>query len=153
MDKGKVRLYMEKFKDKFKKNIQRLCESLEMAVAVIVLAGVVMSIFSLISDFEIFRLMLEDTAKFKPFLEDIFVIVIGIEFLQMLCRPNSDNIMEILIFLVARHMIVGDTTPFEDFVSVISVGLLCVLRRYLRVTKEKEKERAKAQDAGAKNSC
>ena len=130
----KVRLFMEKFKDKFKKNIQRLCESLEMAVAVIVLVGIVMSIFSLLSDFEIFRLMLEDTAKFKPFLEDIFVIVIGIEFLQMLCRPNSDNIMEILIFLVARHMIVGDTTSFEDFISVISVGLLCVLRRYLHVT-------------------
>ena len=85
MDKGKVRLFMEKFKDKFKKNIQRLCESLEMAVAVIVLVGIVMSIFSLLSDFEIFRLMLEDTDKFKPFLEDIFVIVIGIEFLQMLC--------------------------------------------------------------------
>ena len=135
----KVRLFMEKFND-----IQRLCESLEMAVAVIVLVGIVMSIFSLLSDFEIFRLMLEDTAKFKPFLEDIFVIVIGIEFLQMLCRPNSDNIMEILIFLVARHMIVGDTTSFEDFISVISVGLLCVLRRYLHVTKEKEKERIKA---------
>ncbi len=144
MGKGRVRFYMEKFKDKFKKNIQRLCESLEMAVAVIVLVGIVMSIFSLLSDFEVFRLMLEDTAKFKPFLEDIFVIVIGIEFLQMLCRPNSDNIMEILIFLVARHMIVGDTTSFEDFISVISVGLLCVLRRYLHVTKEKERERIKA---------
>ena len=117
-----------------------------MAVAVIVLVGIVMSIFSLLSDFEIFRLMLEDTDKFKPFLEDIFVIVIGIEFLQMLCRPNSDNIMEILIFLVARHMIVGDTTSFEDFISVISVGLLCVLRRYLHVTKEKEKESRKGQD-------
>lgn len=138
---------MEKFKDVFKKNIQRLCESLEMAVALIVLIGIVMSIFSLLGDFEIFRLMLEDTAKFRPFLEDIFVIVIGIEFLQMLCRPNSDNIMEILIFLVARHMIVGETTPFEDFVSVISVGLLCVLRRYLHVTKEKEQiwEKVRAQ--------
>lgn len=142
-----VRLHMEKFKELFKKNMQRLCESLEMAVAVIVLVGIVMSIFSLLSDFEIFRLMIEDTAKFRPFLEDIFVIVIGIEFLQMLCRPNSDNIMEILIFLVARHMIVGETTPFEDFISVISVGLLCVLRRYLHVAGEKEKiwEKVRAQ--------
>ena len=135
---------MEKFKNRFKKDIQRLCETLEMAVAVIVLAGIVMTIFSLLSDFEIFHAMLGDTAEFKPFLEDIFVIVIGIEFLQMLCRPNSDNVMEVLIFLVARHMIIGDTPPMEDFISVISVGLLCVLRRYLHVTKEKEREKEKS---------
>ena len=131
---------MDKLMSKYKKNIQRLCEALEMAVALIVLVGIVLTIFSLLSDFEIFRAMLEDTTKFKPFLEDIFVIVIGIEFLQMLCRPNSDNVMEVLIFLVARHMIIGDTTPFEDFISVISVGLLCVVRRYLHVSKEKEKQ-------------
>lgn len=132
---------MDKFKNRFKRDIQRLCETLEMAVAVLVLLGIVITIVSLVSDFEIFRLMLEDITEFKPFLEEIFVIVIGIEFLQMLCRPNSDNVMEVLIFLVARHMIVGDTTAFEDFISVISVGLLCVLRRYLHVTKEKERER------------
>ena len=129
---------MDKFKNRFKKDIQRLCETLEMAVALVVLTGIILTILSLLSDFEIFRSMLEDTAQFKPFLEDIFVIVIGIEFLQMLCRPNSDNVMEVLIFLVARHMIVGTTTTFEDFVSVISVSLLCVLRRYLHNLKIKE---------------
>ena len=46
--------------------------------------------------------------------------------------------MEVLIFLVARHMILGDTTPVDDFVSVISVGILCALRRYLHVTRKKE---------------
>lgn len=142
---------MEKFKNRFKKNIQRLCETLEMAVAVIVLVGIVMTIFSLLSDFEIFHAMLGDTAEFKPFLEEIFVIVIGIEFLQMLCRPNSDNVMEVLIFLVARHMIIGDTTPFEDFISVISVGLLCVLRRYLHVTKEKERDKEKNREGYSNN--
>ncbi len=137
---------MDKFKNRFKKDIQRLCETLEMAVALVVLTGIILTILSLLSDFEIFRSMLEDTAQFKPFLEDIFVIVIGIEFLQMLCRPNSDNVMEVLIFLVARHMIIGDTSPYEDFVSVISIGLLCVVRRFLHNAKEKEKERERERE-------
>lgn len=131
---------MDKLLGRFKKNVQRVGEGLELIMAVIVLVGILLTICSLLSDFEVFRAMLDDTAEFKPFLEDVFVIVIGIEFLQMLCRPNSDNVMEVLIFLVARHMIVGDTTPFEDFISVISVGLLCLGRRYLHVMKEKEKE-------------
>ena len=81
--------------------------------------------------------------SFRVYLDEIFVIVIGIEFLQMLCRPNSDNIMEVLIFLVARHMIVTETTAVEDFISVISIILLCVLRRYLHVTREKMKAEGK----------
>ena len=122
---------------KFKGSISKICELLERGVAVLVLIGILLSICSLIKDFAIFREILEDMESFRVYLDEIFVIVIGIEFLQMLCRPNSDNIMEVLIFLVARHMIVTETTAMEDFISVISIILLCVLRRYLHVTREK----------------
>ncbi len=140
---------MERFMSRFKKNIQRTGEALESVMAVIVLFGILLSIYSLLQDFEIFHSLAGDTSAFKPFLEDIFVIVIGIEFLQMLCRPNSDNVMEVLIFLVARHMILGDTTPFEDFISVISVGILCALRRYLHVTRKKEEAEQEAEGDNA----
>ena len=92
--------------------------------------------------------LLTDTSDFKDYLEQIFLLVIGIEFLVMLCRPNSENVIEILIFLVARHMIVGDTTPYEDFVSVVSVVILCIVRRYLRISGE-ERDKKKAAESGA----
>ena len=126
---------------KFKGSISKICELL--IVAFLVLVGIAFSICGLLKDFEIFRLMFKDIENFRVYLDQIFAIVIGIEFLQMLCRPNSDNIMEVLIFLVARHMIVSDTTPMEDFISVISIILLCVLRRYLHVTREKMKAEGK----------
>ncbi|MDE7017541.1 MAG: hypothetical protein K2P65_08205 [Lachnospiraceae bacterium] len=129
---------VEDFMQKFKKAIQKISAILEQFVALMVLAGILLTIGSLLKDFAIFRALLDDVSVFQAYLEDIFMIVIGIEFLQMLCRPNSDNIMEVLIFLVARHMIVSETTPFEDFVSVISIILLCVLRRYLHNTRVKE---------------
>ena len=122
---------------KFKGSISKICELLELIVAFLVLVGIAFSICGLLKDFEIFRLMFKDIENFRVYLDQIFAIVIGIEFLQMLCRPNSDNIMEVLIFLVARHMIVSDTTPMEDFISVISIILLCVLRRYLHVCPHK----------------
>ena len=128
---------------KFIGSISKICELLELIVAFLVLVGIAFSICGLLKDFEIFRLMFKDIENFRVYLDQIFAIVIGIEFLQMLCRPNSDNIMEVLIFLVARHMIVSDTTPMEDFISVISIILLCVLRRYLHVTREKMKAEGK----------
>ena len=126
---------------KFKKHIQRWCGVLEMIMSVLMLIGILFSIFSLVRDMDIFQNLLTDTGAFKQYLDQIFMLVIGIEFLVMLCRPNSENVIEVLIFLVARHMIVGDTTPYQDFVSVISVALLCVVRRYLRNAREDRQEK------------
>lgn len=123
---------------KLEKYIQKICEILELIVAVFVVIGILLSVFSFIKDFQIFRDVMNSTSAFKYYLDNIFVIVIGIEFLKMLCRPTSDNVMEILIFLVARHMIVDTTTTYENFVAVISVAILCIVRRYLHVMEKKD---------------
>jgi len=120
--------------ENFKKYVLKICETVEFVTAILVLTAIFLAIIGIIKDLSIFQGLLEDTVSFKDYLEKIFVIVIGIEFVGMLCRPDSDNVLEVLIFLVARHMIVGDTSPYEDFISVISIGLLCILRRYLHNT-------------------
>ena len=139
--------FTEKIK-KLKKFILAGSEVLEFIVAVLTLIGILLSVFSLVRDAGIFKQLLTDTSVFKDYLEQIFLLVIGIEFLVMLCRPRSENVIEILIFLVARHMIVGDTTPYEDFVSVVSVVILCIVRRYLRISGE-ERDKKKAAESGA----
>lgn len=124
--------------EKFKKLIHRICVGLELIAAALVLVGILLSIVSLLGNVSLFQELLSDTSAFKRYLEQIFTIVIGIEFLQMLCRPSSDNVIEILIFLVARHMIVGDTVPVQDFVSVVSIALLFILRRWLHATRNEQ---------------
>lgn len=131
---------MEEYMHKIKKILQHFCEMLELIAAFFVLAGIIVSILSLLkNDSETFRALFKDISVFRHYLEEIFVIVIGIEFLEMLCRPNADNVIQVLIFLVARHMIVGETTPYEDFVSVISIAVLFLLRRYLHGVFKKDK--------------
>lgn len=112
--------------------LQKICRMLELVVAVFVLVGILMAIISLLKDdIKIFEELLSDISVFRHYLEKIFVLVIGIEFLEMLCHPNPDNVIQVLIFLVARHMIVGETTPYEDFVSVLSIAVLFILRKYM----------------------
>lgn len=134
---------MERFQ-KLKVAVHIICEVLEMIAAALMLVGILFATFSLIRNVDIFRQLLSDTSSFKGYMDQIFMLVIGIEFLVMLCRPNSENVIEVLIFLVARHMIVGETTPYQDFVSVVSVALLCVVRRYLRINNEERDERKAA---------
>lgn len=138
--------------EKMRKIVQKICVLLELAAALLVLVAILLSFAGMVRDVTVYQRLLTDTSEFRRYLEHILMIVIGIEFLGMLCRPNSENVIEVLIFLVARHMIVGDTTPYQDFVSVISIALLCVLRRYLRMTGEKQKEKNKENRDGAEDA-
>ena len=119
-----------------RKYMHIISEILELAAAILVLIGILISGAGMILNGENFTKLFADVSYFRGYLENIFTLVIGMEFLQMLCKPNSDNVLETLIFLVARHMIIGETTSYQDFVSVISVALLCVLRRYLHNSRE-----------------
>ena len=134
---------MDRFK-RLKVTVHIICEVLEMIAAALMLVGILFSTCSLIRNGDLFRELLLDTSSFRGYMDQIFMLVIGIEFLVMLCKPNSENVIEVLIFLVARHMIVGETTPYQDFVSVVSVALLCVVRRYLRINNEKRDEKKAA---------
>ena len=128
---------------KIVKILQQICRILELVVAVFVLIGILLAIISLLKDdIRIFDELLSDMSLFRHYLEKIFVLVIGIEFLEMLCHPNPDNVIQVLIFLVARHMIVGETTPYEDFVSVLSIAVLFVVRKYMHSGDKNKKQKA-----------
>ena len=72
---------------------------------------------------------------FMHFLEITLDIVIGIEFLKMLCRHSMDSVVEVLLFTLARHMIIEPTTMLENLLCVAGVALLFVVRKYLFVAK------------------
>ena len=59
----------------------------------------------------------------------------------MLCQPSADTVLEVLIFLVSRHMIIGDTSAFEDFVSIVSIALLFAIKNTFRFRRRRERER------------
>ncbi len=127
------------YDDYIKRWVTDICHFLELVTAVFVLIGIVMAIIALIPNVGDFWLHKNEAESFMHFLEQTSAVVIGVEFLKMLCRPNSDNILETIIFLVARHMIVNTaTTPLEDLISTISIVILCFMRRYLKVSKERD---------------
>lgn len=117
---------------KLEELIQKICRILELIVAILMLIGIILTLFGFFKNYTIFYELSSNTDILKQYLDRIFMIVIGIEFLQMLCRPSSDNVIEVIIFLAARHMIVSNTSPYQDFMSVISIVILCLVRQYLR---------------------
>lgn len=136
---------------KIKNIAQRICDGLELVIAVIVLFGVLLAILMYFP--EIMAILKEGAVpeNFLGFLEGIFSIVVGIEFLKMLCKPNSDNVIEVLVFVIARHMIIGSNSALDNLLSIVGVAILFLIRSYFhdkkraRIEKENEAEEAEAR--------
>ena len=121
--------------DKLRKKAFEGCEILEFVMAMIVGLAILMAIVGVFPGLLHFWGERGDTHAFMEFLDEVLSVVIGIEFLKMLCKPNTENIIEALIFVIARHMIVQTTTAGEDLVSVISICMLFLFRRFMLATK------------------
>lgn len=122
---------------KILKTNQKVCDIQELLVAVLVAAGLICSLILYLPVGLELLLKSGNTAEFLIFLEDMFSLVVGIEFIKMLCRPSADNVIEVLIFLTARHMIVGGSSSLDIFLSVLSVALLYGVRYGLRLMKRR----------------
>ena len=117
--------------------IQKGCDALELLVAVAVGMGLIVSLILYIPDGVALLTKSGSTSTFLQFLEDMFSVVVGIEFIKMLCKPSAENVIEVLVFLVARHMIIGSSTALDIRLSVVPVVLLYAVRLVLRREKQK----------------
>ena len=117
--------------DKLRKRLYQVSEGLELIIALVAVVGVVIAAVNLFPELLVYWQNRTNGEAFLIFLDAVFDVVIGVEFIKMLCKPSSQNIMEVLIFLIARHMIVQKTSALEDLLSVI----LFFFRRFMLATK------------------
>ena len=127
--------------DKLRKLFYEACDVLELLMAAAVFCGIVVATITLWPELFIYWQNRMHAGAFLEYLDAVFNVVIGIEFMKMLCKPSSANIIEVLVFLIARHMIVQTTTPLEDLLSILSISLLFIFRRLMLMTKPDEKRR------------
>ena len=121
--------------DKARRILYRGGEILELLMAAAVVAGILVAMITLVPELARYWEHRTIAGAFMEYLDAVFNVVIGIEFLKMLCKPSSANIIEVLIFLIARHMIVQKTSALEDLLSVVSIGILFFFRRFMLATK------------------
>lgn len=129
---------MKKLFNKTRHILFESCNFLELLMALIVLAAILVACCSLGNSFLIYLDNRYMGQAFLTFVGHIFNILIGIEFLKMLCQPSGDTVLEVLIFLVARHMILDHTTVMENLLTIVSIGLLFAIKKYISLPVQKE---------------
>ena len=97
---------------------------LDHILAIIVLIGIIIALFSLWDTFVIYWENRHQTGAFLDLIASIFNIVIGVEFFKLLWKPGKDTLLEVLMFVIARNMIISHSTALENLLSIAGIGIL-----------------------------
>lgn len=119
--------------------LELVTEIMEIAVAVIVLVGFFISIIPILKEMPS---LLDNTNaySFHVFLEHAFNLVIGIEFVRMLIKHTPGSALGVLLFAIARHMVLDSGNGLELLMSVAAIAGIFVIRKYLYVHSFESKE-------------
>ena len=96
---------------------------LEISLSGLVLIGLLISIVPLIQWMP--GLFIDgNDVEIRTFLERALDIVIGIEFIKMLAKHSPGSSLEVLLYAIARHMVIGHESAFENLLSVAAIALI-----------------------------
>ncbi|MEG1153468.1 MAG: hypothetical protein RSD61_02945, partial [Ruthenibacterium sp.] len=122
-----------KLKEFLRERVAFLASLIEILISVIVLLAIVITGVQVVG--ELFGLVgsSDHYAGFTMLIGHAFNLVIGIEFIKMLSKHTPGSAIEVLLFAIARQMVVEHTTPLENLLSIIAIALIFVIRKFLFV--------------------
>ncbi|MDX8417535.1 MAG: hypothetical protein SOS22_05580 [Absicoccus sp.] len=115
---------------------------IEVIMAIILILVVVIQCFDIIAQLPSFffnKVPLSDVLSY------VFNFIITIEFVRMLLIHSMESVTEVLIFAIARSIIVGHPEAIALFFEICCIFLLLSARKYLLFENELEKENEEDQ--------
>ena len=111
--------------------LMRISFYLEIACALILITAIFIAFVSVPKD--LYSLYLDNGFDLSAFMKKSFDLVIGVELLKMFCRHDIDSVVEVLLFSVARHMVIEHLDMQEALIGCLAVAILFAVRRFLFV--------------------
>lgn len=114
-----------------REQVMKVADMLETVIGILLAVSIGILVVYLIGDIKSIITNHSDLEVFNNYLAAAFNLVIGIEFIKMLCKHTPETVIEVLLFAIARQLIVEHTTTMEKLVGIISIGILFATRKYL----------------------
>lgn len=113
-----------------RQHMAQAATAIEIAISMVVLIAILIVGMKVIV--EVFNLAVDQnaTAHFEQVLGHAFNLIIGVEFIKMLAKHTPGSAIEVLLFAIARQMVVEHTTPLENLIGIISIALIFIIRKF-----------------------
>ena len=110
-----------------------------------IIIAVIVAVISLWKPFMEFVQNRESAHAFLDFLGYVLNVLIGIEFFKMLCKPDVDTVLEVVMFVIVRHMVVLETSSVENLLTIVGMAIIFAIKKFLKEPK-KEKLKTVSED-------
>ena len=126
LNKQKERVY------RFVMRLEYALDLMEILLSIIVVIAFVICLVPLVRNLP--NLAYGESANnFRTYLVELLDLVIGIEFVKMLIKHTPSAVLEVMLFALARHMVVTETTVLEGLLTVIAISGIFAIRRFIYV--------------------
>ena len=117
--------------DKILKLLYKYIKYLEVMIAMFLTIAVVIDGIYIMWNFfdQMIKYGINDTV-FNDLLVSVFTLIIGVEFIRMLIKPTSDNVLEVILFTVARALIL-EHSSMTSLMGVLALAILFIIKKYL----------------------
>ena len=122
----------------FRKTMKNIATYVELVLSAFLVFVIAILIIKLVGQcfFDIWHDKLElehymDIDFFTTFLANGLSLVVGVEFVKMLCTHQPGTIIEVLLFATARQMIVEHLNVYETLVGIGAIAALFTIRKFL----------------------
>lgn len=116
---------------KIKHFIFQLSHYVEILVSILIMLAILATLFCLAV-----QLFLEPGAfleidSFTEFLANALSLIVGVEFVKLLCKHTPETLIEVLMFAIARQVVVEHWGAGQILLGIVAIVVLFVARRYL----------------------
>ena len=113
--------------------ISTAATAIEITLGAIILIACIVASLGMVFNTDTIALI-SDPEYLQARLSDACLIIIGIELIKMITSYTIDSVVDVMLLAIARQMVVEHTSPVENLIMVVAVGILFVIRKYLYVS-------------------
>lgn len=118
-------------REKIQEVMYKFAYVLELLISIIVAFAVVVLSVRLFASTANTTLFSPGDDTLVKILDDAMILAIGVEFIKMLCRHTPETVIEVLLFAIARQLVIVHTSPLENLITILSIAILLAVRKYL----------------------
>ena len=110
--------------------LKKLANILELFIAFMLAIGIILLSLRLALDLR-FIPNLDIHPNYDDLLNMCFNLIIGVELIRMVYMHQPKTVFEVLLFAIARQIIIDHSAPINSLIGVIAIAVLFATRKFL----------------------
>ena len=110
--------------------IEKITGFFEITIAFLLLIVIAIKIVEVALDMSGFKITIL-AMDFDRILSVVLTLVIGVEFIKMLCKHTPDTVIDVLLFAMARQIVIYHENSLDLLLGVVAIVGLFAAKKFL----------------------